>query len=116
MEDCLFCKIVDGEIESEILYEDEEIIAFPDINPVAPIHILIIPKEHIESADSLEKRHSEMVGKIFLVAKKIAKDMDLDEGYRIVNNCGEDGGQTVKHIHFHLIGGRQLMWPPGYKL
>lgn len=113
MEDCLFCKIVDGEIESEILYEDEEIIAFPDINPVAPIHILIIPKEHIESADDLEKRHSEMVGKIFLVAKKIAKDMDLDEGYRIVNNCGEDGGQTVKHIHFHLIGGRQLMWPPG---
>lgn len=113
MEDCLFCKIVDGEIESEILYEDEEIIAFPDINPVAPIHILIIPKEHIESADDLEKRHSEMVGKIFLAAKKIARDMDLDEGYRIVNNCGEDGGQTVKHIHFHLIGGRQLMWPPG---
>lgn len=113
MEDCLFCKIVDGEIESEILYEDEEIIAFPDINPVAPIHILIIPKEHIESADDLEKRHSEMVGEIFLAAKKIAKDMNLDEGYRIVNNCGEDGGQTVKHIHFHLIGGRQLMWPPG---
>ena len=113
MEDCLFCKIVDGEIESEILYEDEEIIAFPDINPVAPIHILIIPKEHIESADDLEKRHSEMVGKIFLAAKKIASDMNLDEGYRIVNNCGEDGGQTVKHIHFHLIGGRQLMWPPG---
>nr|WP_300002183.1 histidine triad nucleotide-binding protein [Tissierella sp.] len=113
MDDCLFCKIANREIPSEILYEDEEIVAFPDINPTAPVHILIIPKLHIASSDDLNEENSYLVGKIFLVAKKLAKDMGLDEGYRLVNNCKEDGGQTVDHIHFHLLGGRKMLWPAG---
>lgn len=111
--DCLFCKIVDKEISSDIIYEDEKVIAFKDTNPQSPIHILVIPKEHIASADNLESEHKELVGHIFIVAKQISKELGLDKGYRIVNNCREDGGQTVNHIHFHILGGRQMMWPPG---
>lgn len=111
--DCLFCKIVDGEIPSNIVYEDEKIIAFKDTNPQAPVHVLLIPKEHIESANHLNEDHKELVGHIYIVAKDLSKELGLDNGYRIVNNCSKDGGQTVDHIHFHLLGGRQLMWPPG---
>lgn len=113
MKDCLFCKIANKQIESELLYEDEDIIAFSDINPVAPVHVLIIPKIHISSADDLNDKNAELVGKIFLVAKDLAKEMDLENGYRLVNNCKEDGGQSVDHIHFHLLGGRKMLWPPG---
>lgn len=113
MKDCLFCKIASKEIESELLYEDEEIIAFSDINPVAPIHILIVPKEHIASADDISEENSYLIGKIFLVAKELAKELALENGYRIVNNCKEDGGQSVDHIHFHLLGKRKMLWPPG---
>lgn len=114
MKDCLFCKIIAGDIPSEKVYEDSEILAFRDIAPQAPQHIIIIPKTHISSANELNGENCEIVGKIFAVAAKIAKELGFAEnGYRIVNNCGMDGGQTVGHIHFHLLGGRNLGWPPG---
>lgn len=108
MEDCIFCKIIKGEIPSEKVYEDDEILAFKDINPIAPVHILVIPKKHIESADDIVEEDELLIGKIFTVIKRLAKENNLDNGYRIVNNCGEDGGQAVKHLHFHLLGGRKL--------
>jgi len=112
--DCLFCKIIDKEIPSEILYEDDSVIAFKDVNPQAPIHILVIPKEHIESARDIDKDNCHVIGHIFAVIRDLAKELGLDEdGYRVVNNCGKHGGQTVSHIHFHILGGRQLSWPPG---
>lgn len=112
--DCLFCKIINGEIPSSKVYEDEWVYAFNDISPTAPVHVLIIPKEHISSANHITSSNEEVIGKIFSAANKIAKELKIDEsGYRIVNNCGEDGGQTVHHLHFHLIGGRSLQWPPG---
>lgn len=112
--DCIFCKIVNGSIPSEKVYEDDLIFAFKDINPVAPIHIIIIPKEHIDSAMVLEDKHRNLIGHIFLKAKSIAADNGISEtGFRLVNNCGNDGGQSVMHLHFHLIGGRSLQWPPG---
>lgn len=107
--DCIFCKIALGEITSQKVYEDEKILAFNDLNPIAPVHILIIPKEHISSADELNEKNSNIVGYIFEVASKIAKDKNLD-GYRIINNCGKDGGQSVNHLHFHLLGGKKLGW------
>ena len=113
MDNCLFCKMVNGEISTDFLYEDDEIVAFRDINPTAPVHVLIIPKQHIASSDDLNEENSHLVGKIFVVAKKLAKELGLDKGYRIVNNCKEDGGQSVDHIHFHLLGGRQMLWPAG---
>lgn len=108
MDNCLFCKIIKGEIPSEKVYEDEEILAFKDIHPLAPVHILVIPKKHIETADDIEEIDEPIIGKIFTVIKKIAKENNLENGYRIINNCKEDGGQEVKHLHFHLIGGRKL--------
>ena len=108
MEDCIFCKIIKGEIPSNKVYEDDEILAFKDINPMAPVHILVIPKKHIESANEIEEDDELLIGKMFTVIKKLAKENHLDNGYRIVNNCGEDGGQVVKHLHFHLLGGRKL--------
>ncbi len=112
--DCLFCKIINGDIPSTKVYEDELVYAFRDIEPQAPTHILIIPKEHISSANELTEENASVVGHVFAVAAKIAKAEGIAEGgYRIVNNCGEDGGQTVKHLHFHMLGGRSLQWPPG---
>ncbi len=111
--DCLFCKIINGEIPSEKLYEDDFCYAFKDIDPQAPTHFLVVPKEHIKSADELRANHKDIIGHIFLVISKIAKDLELKNGYRIVNNVGEDGGQTVEHMHFHVLGGRSLNWPPG---
>lgn len=112
--DCLFCKIINGDIPSTKVYEDELVYAFRDIEPQAPTHILIIPKEHIASANELTEENASVVGHVFAVAAKIAKAEGIAEGgYRIVNNCGEDGGQTVKHLHFHMLGGRSLHWPPG---
>ncbi|MBE7062546.1 MAG: histidine triad nucleotide-binding protein [Ruminococcaceae bacterium] len=112
--DCLFCKIINGEIPSNKVYEDEKVYAFHDISPAAPVHVLIIPKVHISSANALTEENAAVVGHIFAVAAKIAAQLGIAEnGYRIVNNCGEDGGQTVPHLHFHLLGGRSLQWPPG---
>ena len=111
--DCIFCKIARNEIPSKKLYEDDEIVAFNDLEPQAPVHVLIIPKAHISSASEITAENSDIIGKIFIVAAKIAKEQGLDKGYRIVNNCGEDGGQTVQHLHFHLLGGRKMHWPAG---
>ena len=112
--DCLFCKIIAGEIPSSKVYEDDLVYAFNDISPAAPTHVLIIPKKHISSANELNEENAAIVSHIFLVAGKIARQLGIFEnGYRIVNNCGKDGGQTVGHLHFHLLGGRNLGWPPG---
>ena len=113
MDDCIFCKIVKGEIPSEKVYEDDEILAFKDISPITPVHILIIPKKHIASADDIEEADEAVIGRIFTVIKKIAKENNLTNGYRIVNNCGEQSGQTVGHMHFHVLGARDMKWPPG---
>lgn len=111
--DCLFCKIIAGEIPCSKVYEDDSVFAFNDIDPQAPVHVLIVPKEHIASADDVNESNSAVIAHIFEVAAKIAKDKGLADGYRIVNNCGDRAGQTVKHIHFHLMGGRDFAWPAG---
>lgn len=111
--DCLFCKIINGEIPSNKVYEDDFVFAFRDIEPQAPTHILIIPKQHIKSAAEIDESNSAVVAHIFEVAAKIAKQEGLDDGFRIVNNCGDSAGQTVKHLHFHLMGGREFGWPAG---
>ncbi len=111
--DCLFCKIAQGEIPSTKIYEDEYVYAFADIAPAAPFHAIIIPKEHIKSADDINEQNSHLISKVFEAVSKIAKAENLENGYRVVNNCGEDGGQTVGHIHFHLLARRNLAWPPG---
>jgi len=111
--DCLFCKIVAGEIPSTKVYEDDTVFAFRDISPQAPEHILIIPKCHIPSPAHIDESNSAVVAHIFEVAAKLAKELKLENGYRMVANCGEDGGQTVGHLHFHMLAGRLLAWPPG---
>ena len=109
MDNCIFCKIVNGDIPCYKVYEDEEILAFKDINPVAPVHIIFIPKKHICCVNELENGDANLIGKIFIKIKEVATKLDIaDSGYRIINNCGENAGQTVKHIHFHLIGGKEL--------
>lgn len=114
MENCIFCKIIKGEIPSKKIYEDENVYAFYDISPEAPIHFLVIPKIHIESANEINDSNSEIISHIYLAINKIVRELKIDStGYRIVNNCGNDGGQTVQHIHFHVLGGRNLKWPPG---
>ena len=110
----VFTKIINREIPADIVYEDNEILAFNDINPQAPIHILIIPKKEIKTINDIHSVDAAIIGKLFLIAKKIAKKLDISEdGYRVVMNCNEHGGQSVYHIHLHLIGGRRLSWPPG---
>lgn len=111
--DCLFCKIANGEIPSNKVYEDEKVYAFFDIDPQAPVHFLVIPKTHIQSADCIDSSNSCIVAHIFEVIAKIAKQLNLENGYRVVTNVGEDGGQSVKHFHFHVLAKRSLAWPPG---
>lgn len=113
MNDCLFCKIVNGEVPSKKVYEDELVYVFEDIAPTAPVHYLVIPKEHISGASEITSENSAIVARIFEVIAKLAKDHDLKDGFRIVNNCGEMAGQTVFHMHFHLLAGRKLEWPAG---
>lgn len=113
MNDCLFCKIVDGDIPCNKVYEDEHVLAFHDIDPKAPVHVLIIPKKHISSVAQTAEEDFKIYAHIMRTAKKLAEDFDLGKGYRIVTNIGEDGGQSVGHLHFHLLGGRALSWPPG---
>ncbi len=109
MDNCIFCKIIKKEIPSSIVYEDSEIIAFRDINPVAPVHILVIPKKHISSLIDLKTDNELLIGNIYTVINKIAKQEGIDEkGFRVIVNCGEDGGQEVKHLHFHILGGKKL--------
>jgi len=107
--ECIFCKIANGEIKSDVVFKDEKIVIFKDLNPEAPIHLLAIPREHIESAGKITPINSAIVAHIF---EKIS-DLKLQEGFRVVTNCGEPAGQTVKHLHFHILSGRKLSWPPG---
>lgn len=113
MSDCLFCKIVNGEIPSKKVFEDDRILAFYDINPAAPVHILVIPKEHIDSLAALQDEQLPLIGYLHGKIRDIAQELKLENGYRVVNNCGSDGGQEVGHLHFHLLGGRKMLWPPG---
>lgn len=108
---CLFCKIVNKELPAKIVYENHQILAFKDTEPVAPLHLLIIPKKHIATLNHLEFQDKELIGKLFLVAQKIAKEQGVSEsGYRLVVNVGRDAGQTVEHLHLHLLGGKKLPW------
>lgn len=112
--DCIFCKIIKGDIPAEVVYQDEQMLAFRDIRPQAPTHLLIVPKEHIATINDLTPNHHELLGKMVICGQKLAKKMEIDEaGYRLVFNCNEGGGQEVYHIHLHLLGGRRMHWPPG---
>ena len=111
--DCLFCKIIAGEIPSKIIYEDEQVYAFYDIDPKAPVHFLVVPKEHISGPNAVTEKNEAVVGHIYSVIAKLADELHLEKGYRVVANCGEEGGQTVGHLHFHVLAGRMLSWPPG---
>lgn len=112
--DCLFCKIIAGEIPAKIHYEDERVVVFADIDPQAPCHLLIVPRKHIATTLDLTSEDSELIGHIYLVANQMAEKFGIaEEGFRIVNNCNDAGGQAVWHIHFHLLGGRRMQWPPG---
>jgi diadenosine tetraphosphate (Ap4A) HIT family hydrolase len=113
MDDCIFCKIANKEIDSKTVYEDDKIYSFYDLEPQAPVHVLIIPKKHIASTDDLSDEDQELMGYMMLKVKDIAAQLGLINGYRVVINCGEDGFQTVKHLHIHLLGKRKLTWPPG---
>lgn len=107
--DCIFCKIINKEIPSKIVYEDDEVLAFEDIAPQAPVHIVVIPKKHIAKITEIEKEDETLIGKIYSVINKIAREKQMaEEGFRVIINCGENGGQEVKHIHFHLLGGKKL--------
>lgn len=112
--ECVFCKIVSGEIPCSKIYEDDSVLCFNDINPEAPCHVIIIPKKHIKSLNELDADDADLIGHIFMVAKEVSKKLNIEkDGYRIVNNCGINGGQSVNHMHFHLLGGRMMKWPPG---
>lgn len=114
MSQCLFCRIAAGEIPANILYSDENVLAFRDINPQAPLHALVIPRKHIATINDLQADDAALVGKLFLAAKQVAKEAGYaEDGYRVVMNCGLDAGQTVFHIHLHVLAGRALSWPPG---
>ncbi len=114
MNDCLFCKIASGEIPAELAHEDDEIVAFHDINPQAPVHLLIIPREHIPTLLDTAPEHSVLLGRLQEVAVTLARNLGLEEtGFRLVTNCLEGGGQAVYHLHLHLLGGRNMNWPPG---
>lgn len=114
MNSCLFCGIVDGKIKANTVYEDERIVAFSDIRPQAPVHILLIPRKHIASVLDIEPNDRGLIGEIFQVAARLARDQGIaDSGFRVVVNSGADAGQSVFHLHYHLIGGRALRWPPG---
>jgi len=114
VQECIFCKVIKKEIPSEIVYEDEHILAFKDIKPAAPVHLLIIPKKHITSLSDLHEEDAELMGRIQIASVHLARQMGLaEQGFRVVCNCGHDGGQMVMHIHYHLLAGRQMQWPPG---
>ena len=114
MDDCIFCKIGRGDIPAEILYQDDDVVAFRDLSPQAPTHALVIPRRHVATLNDLQATDAELVGKMVLAAASVARQEGFDQsGYRTVLNCNDDGGQTVVHIHLHLLGGRRMTWPPG---
>lgn len=112
-DDCLFCQIVEGKVPSNKVKETDEVLAFEDINPAAPTHVLVIPKQHVTSAHDLRESHGALLAEMFRVMAEIASDRGVTDGYRVVTNVGRGAGQSVFHIHFHLIAGRELSWPPG---
>jgi histidine triad (HIT) family protein len=112
--DCLFCKIAGGEIPATLVHEDQEVVAFRDIQPQAPVHVLVIPRGHLSSLDEVDEAHSRILGALYLAAAKVAREEGIaEDGYRTVLNVGPDGGQTVQHLHVHVLGGRAMRWPPG---
>ena len=113
MADCIFCMIANHEIPSNIAYEDDQLIAFHDLDPQAPVHVLLIPNKHIESLDALTEEDKDLMGHAMLKIQEIAAGLGLENGYRVVSNNGEDAFQTVKHLHFHILGKRKMLWPPG---
>ena len=113
MDDCLFCKIAAGQIPANKLYEDDQVLAFYDIDPQAPVHFLVIPKAHIVSPARITAENSAVVAHVFEVIARLAGELGLENGYRVVTNCGADGGQSVPHLHFHVLAKRSLAWPPG---
>ncbi|CFX99237.1 Histidine triad (HIT) protein [Syntrophomonas zehnderi OL-4] len=111
--DCLFCKIVQKELPAEVVYEDDQILAIKDIDPAAPVHLLLIPKMHIASLNEIHNEHLELMGRLQMIASQLAKELGIAEkGYRLVNNCGSWGGQAIFHLHYHLLGGKEMGWPP----
>jgi len=114
MSDCLFCKMVSGEIQPDVVFENDDVLAFRDVNPQAPVHVLVIPKNHIATTNELTPEHAGLVGEMVLAARQIAADEGIAEpGYRMVMNCNPEAGQSVYHIHLHMLGGRPMGWPPG---
>jgi len=114
MSDCLFCALVEGKVKANLVYQDDSIVAFKDIAPKAPVHILIIPRKHLVSVSDIAEADRALIGQIFQVAARLAREQGVaDSGYRVVVNSGADAGQSVFHLHFHLLGGRQMTWPPG---
>jgi histidine triad (HIT) family protein len=114
MADCIFCKMANGEIQPDIVYEDEDVLAFRDANPTAPTHVLVIPRQHIATTNDLDEQSAGIVGKLYLAAKQVAENDGIaDRGYRMVMNCNPEAGQSVYHIHLHVLGGRAMNWPPG---
>ncbi len=111
--DCIFCKIVAGDIPSEKVHEDEDVVAFRDLNPQAPVHVLVVPRKHIASLNEADPGDRAVLGHLLLTTQKLADQLGVGSGYRVVNNCGASAGQSVFHIHFHLLGGRPMGWPPG---
>ncbi len=114
MSSCVFCKMVKGEIKPDVLYQDEHVFAFRDNEPQAPVHVLVIPKQHIATINDLRSEHDALMGKLYLAAQRVARDEGIaDAGYRTVMNCNREAGQSVFHMHLHVLGGRRLRWPPG---
>jgi histidine triad (HIT) family protein len=111
MEECIFCKIINKELPADIVYENDKTLCFKDINPVAPVHLLIVPKKHIGSINEISEEDKELIGELLLVAKKVAKDLEVNKGYKLAFNVGEEGGQLVPHLHLHLVSGRMSRWP-----
>lgn len=113
-DDCLFCRIAEGSVDADVVHEGDEVVAFRDINPQAPTHILVIPREHVATVNDMQEEHAPLVGQLFLTARDLAEEEGIaDQGYRLVMNTREGAGQSVFHLHLHLLGGRSLTWPPG---
>ncbi len=113
MADCIFCMLANHEIPTNVVYEDDEMFCFKDAEPQAPVHVLLIPKKHIQCIDDIKEEDAPLMGRMMLKIQDIAKDLELENGYRVVSNNGEDAFQTVKHLHFHILGKRKMSWPPG---
>lgn len=113
MDNCIFCKIAAGQIASKTVYQDDQVVAFRDVNPQAPVHVLVIPKKHIESLNTISANDSALVSHIHQVIQKVAAAEKLEEGFRVITNIGKNGGQSVPHLHYHVMGGRPMTWPPG---